>query len=217
MKAGPQLPLAPKEERELLLARIKALEAENAALKGHNEYLEIVIGIDALTGARSRHVFERELEHVIKMVRGEIEEHRAGAGPLKVASLIFVDLDHFKRINDAYGHPAGDEVLRKVCALMIDSVREHEADLVARVGGEELVILMPGANEQIAARKAEKLCERIAQLPFEKYPGLAVTASIGVASSEHAKDAAALYANADKALYQAKENGRDQVVPFSSL
>lgn len=216
MEGGPERPTS-GESREALEARIRALEAENAELRERNEYLESVAGIDALTGVSNRHLFDPELDRTMKLVRGEIEEHRAGVEAPKVASLIFVDLDHFKQLNDTHGHPAGDEVLRRVAALMEDAVREHETDIVARVGGEELVILMPGANEEIAARRARKIKEDIAQLTFADYPDVAVTTSIGVASSEHATDAKALYANADQALYAAKEGGRNEVVVYSSL
>ena len=204
-------------EQERLHARIGELEEENVLLRERIEHLEKESGIDALTGAKNRRVFDSDLEETLKLVRGEIEEHRAGVEPLKAVSLIFADLDHFKQINDTYGHPAGDEVLRTVSSLMTESVRGHERDVVARVGGEELVILMAGANEEIAMRKAKKIRAAVEELSFEKYPELRVTASFGVASSASASGRDALYANADQALYRAKEEGRNRVVAYSSL
>ena len=138
-------------------------------------------GIDHLTGASTRKVFEEELDQSLRLIRGEIKEKREGIEPLKEVSLISIDIDHFKRVNDTLGHPAGDEVLRKVSALLMGSVRE--SDTVARVGGEELMVLMRGANVSAAARLAEKLRAKIAELVFDEYPELKVTASFGAVSS----------------------------------
>ena len=141
-------------------------------------------------------------------------EHRTHGEPLKEVSLIFVDLDHFKQINDTYGHPVGDEVLQRVSALLIDSVRD--TDIVARVGGEEFVVLLRGAGESIAMRDAEIFREKVAQMTFDKHPNLTITASFGVISSKDAQEAKTLYKGADEALYAAKV-GRNQVVAYSSL
>ena len=189
---------------------MEQLESENMLLKERIKHLESQLGIDQLTGTSNRSVFENELEHFLKIIRGETEEHRAPAERLTEVSLIFVDLDHFKQINDTYGHPAGDEVLRRVSAFLMDSVRE--TDIVARVGGEEFVVLMPGADESVAARDADTFRMKISQMEFEKHPKLRVTASFGVSSSKSSQSAKDLYEKADKALYEAKRAGRNQVV-----
>lgn len=197
-------------EQGALEKKIAELENEKGLLEWHIEYLEEQQGIDFLTGAKTRKVFERELERSLKLIRGEIEEHRTHGEPLKEVSLIFVDLDHFKNINDTYGHPVGDDVLQKVSALLIRSVRD--TDVVARVGGEEFVVLLRGADEAVAARDAEDFRVKISQMTFEKRPDLTVTASFGVTSSKNAHETKALYESADRALYEAKNSGRNQVV-----
>ena len=200
----------PESEQEALKQRVEQLEGENTLLKERIKHLESQLGIDQLTGTSNRGVFENELERSLKIIRGETEEHRSTAEHHKEVSLIFVDLDHFKQINDTYGHPAGDEVLRKVSALLMDSVRE--TDIVARVGGEEFVVLMRGADESVAARDAEDFRMKISQMEFENYPDLQVTASFGVSSSESSQLAKDLYEKADKALYEAKRSGRNRVI-----
>jgi len=170
-------------------------------------------GIDHLTGASTRKVFEQELEQALRMVRGEVKEKREGVEPLKEVALISIDIDHFKQVNDTLGHPAGDEVLRRVAALLMESVRE--TDTVARVGGEELMVLLPGADVSVAARHAEELRAKIAELTFSDYPELKVTASFGVISSDDSTDEKTLYEHADKALYAAKRGGRNRVEIYS--
>ncbi|MDE2021938.1 MAG: GGDEF domain-containing protein [Patescibacteria group bacterium] len=200
----------PESEQEALRKKVQDLENENALLQLHVEYLEEQHGIDSLTGVKNRRYFERELEYSLKLIRGEINEHRTHGEPLKEISLVFVDLDHFKQINDTYGHPVGDEVLQKVSALLKDSVRE--TDVVARVGGEEFVVLLRGADESIAVRDAEYVREKIAHMTFDGHPEIDVTASFGVVSSKSSRDAKMLYEKADQALYEAKRAGRNQVV-----
>jgi diguanylate cyclase (GGDEF)-like protein len=191
--------------------KIDILEAENALLKQQIKHLESEQGIDFLTGAKNRKAFEHELEHSLQLIRKGADEHRAGAVPLKEVSLIFVDLDHFKKINDTYGHLMGDEVLQKVATLLMHSIRS--TDVVARVGGEEFIVLLRDANESIAERDAEKFRVQIAQMRFEKYPDLTLTASFGVISSKNLQHSVkSMYEGADQALYTAKRAGRNQVM-----
>ena len=189
--------------------KMKVLQVENLLLKERIEYLEKQAGIDQLTGASNRMVFERELEQALKIIRGEVEEHRASGKSLSVGSIISIDIDHFKEVNDTLGHPAGDEVLRGIVSLLMKSVRE--TDTVARVGGEELMVLIPGADEGVALREAEKLRVKIEELSFHSYPELKVTASFGVISSKNSTNAKILYELVDKALYAAKRGGRNRV------
>lgn len=189
------------------------LKEENEVLKTENFLRQWVAknnSVDDLTKLKRRNTFEGELDRSLKMIRGEVTEQRSGAESLKEVSLIFIDIDYFKAINDTHGHPAGDEVLRKVAALLTGSVRE--TDIVARVGGEEFVVLLRSANESDAAGEAEKLRAKVEQLTFTAYSDLHVTASFGVVSSEKSNDAKELYRLADEALYTAKENGRNRVV-----
>ena len=129
------------------------------------------------------------------------------ASPL---SLIMLDLDHFKQYNDSFGHPAGDEVLHWVGSILRAAVRGH--DVVARYGGEEFVVLLPATDAAEALEVAERLRSAIACRPW---PHRKVTASLGVATAGPATtDAAALVDQADHALYQSKQAGRNQVTHF---
>jgi diguanylate cyclase (GGDEF)-like protein len=122
------------------------------------------------------------------------------------AALLLIDLDHFKSVNDTYGHLAGDEALRAVAAVLTAELRGH--DLVARYGGEEFAVLVPGASPQPAVAVAERIRRRIARA----HPTLQLTASIGVAHyPAHGGTVAELFAVADRALYAAKNAGRDRV------
>jgi diguanylate cyclase (GGDEF)-like protein len=130
--------------------------------------------------------------------------------PEHPASLLVIDLDHFKRINDTYGHPAGDAVLQETSTRLGAGSRDD--DVVARYGGEEFVLLLPDTGQQQARALAERLLRRIRETPIAAGPDLiTVTASIGVATSTDG-DTSRLLEVADRALYQAKEQGRDQAV-----
>jgi len=124
-------------------------------------------------------------------------------------AVIMADVDHFKRYNDAHGHPAGDAVLKKVGEILRESTRD--VDVVARYGGEEFFVLMPETEGAGAADVADRVRERLAG---EKLPGgTAVTLSFGVAEfPAHGDMGETLIAIADAALYQAKREGRDRVV-----
>lgn len=186
-------------------------EKEKDAQKGLVEWeLEERTGEDHLTGLKNRKAFEHQLEQALENIRkGKEEDHVR----LKEISLISIDIDHFKQVNDTLGHPAGDEVLQKVAALLMRSVRG--SDTVARVGGEELMVLMRGANTQVAARHAEELRVKIEGLVFDAHPELKVTASFGIISSENSTDDKTLVERVDQALYKAKENGRNRVEVYS--
>lgn len=162
---------------------------------------------DGLTGARNRLTFDRELaREVARAIR-----HRS---PL---SLLMFDLDHFKAVNDTYGHPAGDQVLRELVARL-DAVTRSE-DSLARVGGEEFVILCAGTQRDEAVTLAERARQAIRCEPFvvgsERLP---ITTSIGVAELLELDEptADALFEASDAALYHAKKLGRDRVETTAS-
>ncbi len=158
---------------------------------------------DGLTRIYNRHSFEERLVYEIKRRRRYNHD----------LSLLMVDLDHFKSVNDTYGHKAGDMVLKKVGEILTDTFRG--TDLAARYGGEEFVVLLPHTTEKDAWSLAERVREAIQSCEFEfEDQTFAVTASIGVASVEAGaltKDDD-LIIKADKALYEAKHNGRNMVV-----
>ena len=175
-----------------------ALALRNAALLAEVERLAT---IDGLTGVANRRSFEAALHREV------VRAGRSGQ-PL---SLIVIDLDHFKAINDGAGHQGGDEVLRHVGAALASHARE--IDLTARYGGEEFCVLLPACPPDDAMAVAERLRAAIAE-----YDGpIRVTASAGVATLPlDAGNEDNLVAAADKALYRAKANGRDQAVAAGS-
>jgi diguanylate cyclase (GGDEF)-like protein len=118
------------------------------------------------------------------------------------------DIDHFKRINDKFGHPAGDRVLAMVARALDDGLRD--GDVVARFGGEEFLVAAPGIGTTAAAALAERLRTRVAEASDAEVGG--VTVSLGMALWDEGESMAELIERADLALYQAKEQGRNRVV-----
>jgi len=212
-KSGQELSEAGKLEWEIK-EREEQHAKEKDAQRGLYEWeMEERLGIDRLTGAKNRTAFGPALEQSLKMIR---EHHRKGEETFKETSLISIDIDHFKQVNDTYGHLMGDEVLRRVVGVLKELVRE--TDMVARVGGEELMVLLPGADIEFAASAAEKFRTEIEKISFDidpKLSKLVVTASFGVVSSESSTDAKTLYGYADEALYKAKRGGRNRVEIYS--
>ncbi len=157
---------------------------------------------DALTDLWNRRAFNRRLQE-------EWMRHARNGRPL---SLLSLDLDHFKRINDEFGHPAGDAVLAQTAQLLRKSVRL--SDLPARVGGEEFAVLLPETDAASAMGVAEKL-RRV--LVDAAWPHAPVTASIGVSSAapDRHGDPHVLIAQADQALYAAKQRGRNRAQRFA--
>jgi two-component system, cell cycle response regulator len=159
---------------------------------------------DALTSLYNRRYMESHL--------GTLVEEAAARG--KPLSLLLLDVDHFKSINDGFGHDAGDDVLREFATRVRKSIRG--IDLACRYGGEEFVVVMPETDMAVAALVAERIRRRIAGEPFPIHKGAAavdVTISIGIAALGPAEDRAeTLLKRADQALYRAKRDGRNRVV-----
>jgi len=166
---------------------------EQELYKRELEYLSMS---DPLTHVGNRRKYEKRIEEeVIRACRYKT--------PL---ALIVFDLDHFKRVNDIYGHAVGDEVLREYSALVADSLRD--VDEMFRIGGEEFVIIAPHTTKEEAAIVAEKLRRKIE----ESKKIVSISASFGVTEYRECEDSTALFSRADKALYKAKESGRNKVV-----
>lgn len=195
----------PRSKRELSKEEVQ--DAQIGLLEWELEERDRIHGTDHLTGVSTRKVFEHHLENLLKT-------QREGEKGQKLA-LVAIDVDHFKQVNDTFGHSAGDEVLRSVAALLMESVRE--TDFVGRMGGEEFMILFQGADEIFAKQKSEELRTSVEKLTFNNYPGLEIKASFGVVSSEHSNDATILRERADQALYVAKRSGRNQVKVYSDV
>jgi len=155
---------------------------------------------DALTDLMNRRGAEERLQQ-------EVERARRYGHPMSVA---WFDLDHFKRVNDRYGHDVGDRVLKAIADVAQRTVRGHDA--VARWGGEEFVVVLPEEGLADAARTAERLRQAIAELDL-RLPGKErVTASFGVAELRPTESATELIRRADLSVYAAKDRGRNQVV-----
>lgn len=182
------------------------LREKEAALRQANEELVRLANTDPLTGLANRRRFMAALET-------EIERARRYGRPFAV---VFLDLDHFKRVNDTHGHAAGDEVLRTTGSVLRDVSRD--IDLPARMGGEEMAVLLPETAADGAGALAERLRHGVARQRFTSPTGtsFSVTASLGVAVFGPALEGAeALLHAADEALYAAKEAGRNRVVMAS--
>ena len=162
---------------------------------------------DGLTGVGRRNALDEKMK----------EEIRRALAFKTTLGFMIADIDHFKRVNDIYGHQFGDAVLKKVGELLKDGV--YETDFVGRYGGEEFGIVLPRADAAGVLRKAEALRLRIAgenfQLGFES---VRITVSIGIAHfPRDGRDASGLFAKADAALYAAKEGGRNQVMDAGNI
>ena len=173
------------------------LAEANARLEESNARLEALATEDGLTGLKNHRAFQERLEEEV------VRATRYGT-PL---SLVLLDVDHFKRFNDRWGHPAGDGVLRDVARLLRQNARG--TDLAARYGGEEFVLILPQTSQAGALVIAERVRRAVENATWDKET---VTASFGVAClSLDTGDGAELVARADRSLYQAKEEGRNQV------
>lgn len=194
----------PVDEIELQ-ARVRnmlKLRARSRALASAIARLQELATTDELTRVNNR-------RHFLEILRTELNRARRQNWPLSVA---MVDVDHFKSVNDNWGHGIGDDALRHLAALFTGSVRDH--DSVGRLGGEEFALCLPVTPGDRATMVAERLCQRVRKSPLMTKKGeLALTVSVGVAEwSGPAEDPAALLVRADEALYEAKHGGRDRVV-----
>lgn len=160
---------------------------------------------DPLTGLLNRRAMDHRL--AVEMARNQ----RHGTG----FAVVMMDLDHFKRVNDTHGHDVGDEVLRRLAVRIREVTREDDA--IARWGGEEFLLMVHSSDSVDAAAVAEKVRDIVAARPFRTSAGeLPITISLGVAIHEGTETVEQTVARADKALYQAKADGRNRVVVANS-
>jgi diguanylate cyclase (GGDEF)-like protein/PAS domain S-box-containing protein len=155
---------------------------------------------DTLTKVANRAAFDRRLDELVS------RRNETGAG----FSLIICDIDHFKMVNDVHGHPAGDEALVTFAGVL--SAHSRENDLVSRYGGEEFVMLSPDCDIATAARRAETIRIAVEQTRLPSIGNQAVTASFGVTEVQAGDTADSVLSRADRALLQAKDRGRNQVI-----
>ncbi|REG82581.1 sensor domain-containing diguanylate cyclase [Marinomonas pollencensis] len=173
------------------------------ALSSANRQLEQLSKTDALTELHNRGSLEKALSIIFSAYQEK---------PTSAHSLAIVDLDYFKKINDQYGHPIGDLVLKEVAKLMSESTRR--GDFVGRYGGEEFVVLLPNTSSEGAVSFCEKLRKKIEATDFKTDKGnIKITISLGVAQlTEQDVNTSSWLTRADEALYKAKTAGRNQTV-----
>ncbi|PWT92382.1 MAG: diguanylate cyclase response regulator [Proteobacteria bacterium] len=179
--------------KEELYARLRSAERQ---LRLQRELIRLAT-IDPLTGVFNRRAFFEQTQHWCA----------PGKVPLAVAAIMF-DVDHFKQVNDGYGHDVGDQVLR-----VIGRDAPSEGAVVGRLGGEEFAVLLEGSDIQAGIAHAERLRAKLAALSFDTVRGrLSVTCSFGVAERREGEAVDQLLKRADAALYKAKNDGRNRVV-----
>jgi diguanylate cyclase (GGDEF)-like protein len=188
-----------RTRRDLLASRFgkQALEQLNEQLRRDADRLTEGARRDALTGVLNRHGLRDALSRVAE--RGD-----RSFFPL---SIVFVDIDHFKRINDEHGHDVGDRVIKQIADVIGGTIQRD--DLFARWGGEEFLLVFPGTPAGDAAAIAERLRRVIRRSPWPQ--GLRVTGSFGVAQARAGEDLVDGIRRADEAMYQAKSQGRNRV------
>ncbi len=156
--------------------------------------------IDPLTGVRNRATMDSTIHR-------EIELARRHDTPL---SVILLDIDHFKQINDQYGHLSGDQALKSIAQCADRTIRE--SDMIFRYGGEEFLVLLSGTDSDGAGQLAERIRENVERLNPHIHKSMNLTVSLGVAGMRNGDDSGALFKRADTALYKAKQQGRNRVV-----
>jgi diguanylate cyclase len=178
----------------------KMLYDRSFELKAAYKRIEELAELDELTGASNR-------RSIMRMLEEEIARAERSGSPCSVA---LIDLDYFKRINDAYGHPTGDEVLRTFSITMFANIRS--VDRFGRYGGEEFLLVLPDMDTNSAARALDRLRAIVADLEWSAFsPGMKVTMSAGVATLKTNETSDTFLARADRALYAAKAQGRNRI------
>jgi diguanylate cyclase (GGDEF)-like protein len=178
------------------------LAAINETLRQKNVELHEISIVDSLTGLYNR-------KHLMETLDKEVSRSQRHSHSF---SLLVIDIDHFKKYNDTYGHLAGDEVLSRLASVFKKSIRS--SDYAARYGGEEFIIMLPEIDPEQGLVTAERMLKQVAE---ERFGGegesIKVTISVGVASyPENGEDAQSVIRNADAAMYEAKEQGRNRVI-----
>jgi len=196
-------PIDPQEMAARVKTQIRRKRYTDYLRENLDLSLELAV-TDQLTGLHNRRYMESQLDALVR---------RAVVGGGEPVALLVIDIDHFKKINDSFGHGVGDEVLREFAVRLASNVRA--IDLPVRFGGEEFVVVMPETELVDAHRIAERIRLHVAGSPFRVLDGeelLTVTISIGVAASLPTDNQAKLIRRADEAMYEAKAHGRNRVI-----
>jgi diguanylate cyclase (GGDEF)-like protein/PAS domain S-box-containing protein/putative nucleotidyltransferase with HDIG domain len=192
-----------EQKNQQLVEMVRQLGHAQERVQKQNEELQRLATRDALTGCLNRRAFHEQLASLFALCKRQQQ-------PL---SAVMLDIDHFKAVNDTYGHARGDDVLRGVAEILRSSVRG--ADVVCRFGGEEFCVLMPGTDLDGAFHLAEKLRRAVSRASIA---GVAVTVSVGVSCTSVGADSSpALIDQADEALYNSKHAGRNRTTRFDRM
>lgn len=185
---------------ESLISKVEEMEQETRKVKAHMEEERLRARTDPLTGLPNRAAYDEQIE----------QEYERWSRYKTAFSVVVCDLDFFKKVNDTYGHLAGDKVLRLVAKVISKNIRV--TDFVGRFGGEEFVIILPSTEATETVQAMEKLRETLAGSPFNFHSKpVNITMSFGVTEIREGDSLEDLFTRADQALYQAKEGGRNQV------
>ena len=190
-----------KRENELLTNELRKYHADVIRLQGELITARTEAEIDFLTGLVNRRRFERALLEMIN-------DYQTRGYPF---ALILLDIDNFKSVNDRYGHPAGDQVLKEIALILKTFLRAN--NIAARIGGEEFAILVPGATVKEGEIIANRLRNTIENRSFSTLEDeIHITASFGVTGVRVDDTIDTIFARVDKAMYEAKHSGKNQVV-----
>jgi two-component system, cell cycle response regulator len=199
------VPVELNEMEARLKTQIRRKKYQDALRSNYQQSVSMAI-TDSLTGLYNRHFLDA---HLNNMVNSSINNKKS-------FSMMMLDMDHFKSVNDTYGHDVGDEILKNLAKRIVDSIRS--SDLAARIGGEEFMVLLPETNLADAYILADRMRAKIGTTPFpvsHQIGELTKTISIGIAELNLSGDnAAAMIKRADNALYEAKNTGRNKVCPI---
>lgn len=179
------------EDKELV-SLIENVIKDNETLEKENSYLEQMAYVDTLTGLYTRRILPKVRD---------------------IGSVIICDIDYFKKVNDTFGHDMGDEVLRGIAYIIMNSIRI--GDVACRYGGDEMLIILTTNNEKVVHERLNDICEKI-RSQFH-LPNFEVTLSVGVVFNNDNEKLENLIEKADKALYYSKENGRNQISYYEPL
>ncbi|MCX6712473.1 MAG: GGDEF domain-containing protein [Candidatus Vogelbacteria bacterium] len=209
----PESPEISAVELEKLKEEIEQKNAQILKMQETIDRLEKDLIHDSLTGLKTKNFLSVSVREALATMASPEQEKRRN--PHESISLVFCDIDNFKKLNDTYGHAFGDTVLKAVAQVLKDNVRD--TDIAARYGGEEMVLGLLGANSAEAFKKAEEIREKVEALQFAEQPDLVVTMSLGVSSSLPGQnlDVETLIKQADEAMYQAKNSGKNNVKVFA--
>ena len=198
-------PFDPLELKARLLVGKRIVNLQEKLVSA-NSALQFVASHDFLTGVWNR-------GEIVAFLQRELARSERDAEPVGV---VLLDVDHFKRVNDEFGHQVGDIVLKEVAKRISLSGREYDG--VGRYGGEEFLLVIPGCDLETTYRKADRLRALIAAVPIVTPEGsISISASMGVAVADTSAEAASVLSRADIALYEAKRNGRNRVERYLGL